>query len=66
MFQYLDIILFVEATIYQMDEENEALCEQIGEEKAGDHSPNEALQQHAFQGNRCRCPPEHTYVTNTA
>ena len=26
LFQYLDIIVFVEATIYQMDEENEQLC----------------------------------------
>ncbi len=26
VFEYLDIIVFVEATIYQMDEDNEKLC----------------------------------------
>uniref|UniRef100_A0A383VVX6 Uncharacterized protein n=1 Tax=Tetradesmus obliquus TaxID=3088 RepID=A0A383VVX6_TETOB len=33
LFQYLDILLFVEATIYQMDEENEALCEQLAQQQ---------------------------------
>ena len=31
-FTYLDIIVFVEATIYQMDEDNEKLCGQGGQE----------------------------------
>ena len=26
VFKYLDILVFVEATIYQMDEDNEKLC----------------------------------------
>jgi hypothetical protein len=29
----LDVLLFVEATIYQMDEENEALCEQLAQQQ---------------------------------
>lgn len=56
MFQYLDIILFVEATIYQMDEENEALCEQMADHLAtssshgsGD-SDQQLVQQHTFPG----------------
>eukprot|EP00775_Hariotina_reticulata_P003202 gene3202-3479_t len=31
LFQYLDVLLFVEATIYQMDEENEAVCEGLAD-----------------------------------
>ena len=31
-FMYLDIIVFVEATIYQMDEDNEKLCGHGGQE----------------------------------
>ena len=32
LFTYLDIIVFVEATIYQMDEDNEKLCGHGGQE----------------------------------
>lgn len=32
IFTYLDIIVYVEATIYQMDEDNEKLCGQGGQE----------------------------------
>lgn len=32
VFTYLDIIVYVEATIYQMDEDNEKLCGQGGQE----------------------------------
>lgn len=45
IYKYLDILLFVEATIYQMDEENEALCEALTQ---GSISGN--TQQHTFQG----------------
>jgi hypothetical protein len=45
IYKYLDILLFVEATIYQMDEENEALCEALTQ---GSISDNTA--QHSFQG----------------
>lgn len=51
LFQYLDIILFVEATIYQMDEDNEALCEQLAEEAAASGSNNSQLiEHHTFPG----------------
>jgi hypothetical protein len=45
LFRFLDILLFVEATIYQMDEENEALCEQL----AGSGGGGDVLQ-HTFAG----------------
>lgn len=31
VFKYLDIIIFVEATIYQMDEDNEKMCVEGGQ-----------------------------------
>jgi hypothetical protein len=53
----LDILLFVEATIYQMDEENEALCEALcaQEHTSGGGSSSGCggggnTQQHTFQG----------------
>lgn len=48
LFRYLDILLFVEATIYQMDEENEALCEALCTQESDTHSSGNA--QHTFQG----------------
>jgi hypothetical protein len=45
IYKYLDILLFVEATVYQMDEENEALCEALTRGSISD-----TLQQHTFQG----------------
>jgi hypothetical protein len=45
IYKYLDILLFVEATIYQMDEENEALCEALTQGGISDNT-----QQHSFQG----------------
>jgi hypothetical protein len=46
LFKYLDILLFVEATIYQMDEENEALCEAL----AHASSSGDSNTPHVFQG----------------
>jgi hypothetical protein len=48
IFKYLDILLFVEATIYQMDEENEALCEALTQ--PGGSSSGDGHAQHSFQG----------------
>jgi hypothetical protein len=45
IYKYLDILLFVEATIYQMDEENEALCEALTQGSISDN-----IAQHSFQG----------------
>lgn len=52
MFRYLDILLFVEATIYQMDEENEALCEALTGAQESTHSSGSGggNAQHTFQG----------------
>jgi hypothetical protein len=47
LFKHLDILLFVEATIYQMDEENEALCEQLAA-AADPAAACEQQQQHTF------------------
>lgn len=51
LFRYLDILLFVEATIYQMDEENEALCEALcAQESTHSSGSSGGNAQHTFQG----------------
>lgn len=51
LIRFLDILLFVEATIYQMDEENEALCEMLAANPQDPtHAGNSCNTQHTFAG----------------
>jgi hypothetical protein len=64
LFKYLDILIFVEATIYQMDEENEALCEALAQQldnatpqqlDADAAQQQQQQQQHPSEGTYSHC-----------